>query len=750
MTTRVLALRMGKTGDNQRFSTARARSDDNERLLTEAMQPGINPQRRIQLLSDPTHCYQFLCRWTTTTGFITRPSIETMDNGNAVVAGSYTDTIGQCFPVSVPVADFQGYFTTLVPRGDAERLGLAVYPIVPDTVAGPPAAGTRNAQPTEPSMERLNFPLPEPAAEGDRPVIAALPVMLPVGRGQTCPHSLALNDAQNFQDTFYRFQVWRNGVKYCVQHNDGRSVTRGGPLFHLPALALEEDQENPFADLDLRDQLLRGPDMVAPHAPLFGLVSQRIAQFSDDLWVELGSNQVPEEPVGAPGGGVGLEQLRTVIEPLTTKEKTYRLAERTKARYRVLLASRPEAGSDTPNLAVLPALKTDFEEYLSQPVNAAACDDLKELVRQKIVEANASTEAWSKAATMEADNVTLAFSDRLRACVWVVEALAATSHTAAKGMLGMLQFLTPDRRGVAEVMDGDAEASTLVMANAGNATAQLDASKSSKMYCGGKLETFHHCYEAVGNLILLFNLMVADVSVPMVLVKLREYAGLLVDRRGRILFETYAHRPHLAIHAWQDLQHILSAFLAVATSADIYGAVMKGNAVDMVNFTNPLAVADRLIADLRAVLFGNGLGKFDNVPVSASWFSTTKKGQGQGGRGRIEGGTGDSEAKRPRLDGDELERKKQLGVLTYDSAVGGNTRLPTVPVFAKSKGSKVKERLCMRFLTRGYVCTSQACKFPHISNINTLPEDDRNKLVEFVRKQPGLAWAPGKEPAGTT
>jgi hypothetical protein len=111
------------------------------------------------------------------------------------------------------------------------------------------------------------------------------------------------------------------------------------------------------------------------------------------------------------------------------------------------------------------------------------------------------------------------------------------------------------------------------MANTGNASAQLDASKSSKMYCGGRLTTFRHSYKAFCNLRLLPSIMVEDVTAPMVLQKLLEYVTLLVDRRGHTVFEINSQKPHIAVHLWQDIQHILSAFLSFATSADLYNAV---------------------------------------------------------------------------------------------------------------------------------------------------------------------------------
>ena len=65
-------------------------------------------------------------------------------------------------------------------------------------------------------------------------------------------------------------------------------------------------------------------------------------------------------------------------------------------------------------------------------------------------------------------------------------------------------------------------------------------------------------------------------------------------------------------------------------------------------------------------------------------------------------------------------------------------------------GAKLPERLCMKFLTRGYACTDKDCPFPHVGNVETLTPSNKTKFCEAVKKQPGLSWAEGKAPAGTT
>jgi hypothetical protein len=97
----------------------------------------------------------------------------------------------------------------------------------------------------------------------------------------------------------------------------------------------------------------------------------------------------------------------------------------------------------------------------------------------------------------------------------------------------------------------------------------------------------------------------------------------------------------------------------------------------------------------------------------------------------------------------EFERRKTLGLLKFDHAVAGTNRLPLIPVFLKRKNSKTPERLCMKFLTQGFACTTADCKFPHVTDAERLPAAEKAKLIEFVKRQPGITWADGRAPAGT-
>jgi hypothetical protein len=107
--------------------------------------------------------------------------------------------------------------------------------------------------------------------------------------------------------------------------------------------------------------------------------------------------------------------------------------------------------------------------------------------------------------------------------------------------------------------------------------------------------------------------------------------------------------------------------------------------------------------------------------------------------------------KKARLtDRDGIDKRKAAGILVFDKAAANNNRLPHCPIYAKANSSgAAKERLCMQFMTLDNYCSHSPCPFLHIPSLARLPKEDNDAFCEWVAKTPGLAFAPGKGPAGT-
>jgi len=191
---------------------------------------------------------------------------------------------------------------------------------------------------------------------------------------------------------------------------------------------------------------------------------------------------------------------------------------------------------------------------------------------------------------------------------------------------------------------------------------------------------------------------------------------MLVDVSGKSFWEACCNQPNLAVHAYQDLQHILSAFVVVATNSSLTKAVEGGSQVTLANCTTAFAVVNGHIQTLWAVVNGNGLGHFHDVPHCSTWFGTLPPATRTSpvSRGATERHTTDA-GRTPagRVTSANLaevtERLSSLGALEFDSAAPNAKAnfIDKITVRAKKRGSRVAERLCMRYLTKDFPAPTQ-------------------------------------------
>ena len=211
---------------------------------------------------------------------------------------------------------------------------------------------------------------------------------------------------------------------------------------------------------------------------LFGQVVAQVRTYADDIWYELGAREPPasvgDQPPTQVGGSWSPDDVKTVVTQIVnSKEKKFRHAARSAARYRILLASGGEDPEfQSGKVAKLPELLPSFiKKYLSEANNATAADDLKELVRAHSFMAARSRVSDHKDVTFDADCITCAFSDRTRSTLWLGQPLHLTTKKGAQDKLCLLHFLTPDRVSLANVADSNSQAKAITLANSLDSTA---------------------------------------------------------------------------------------------------------------------------------------------------------------------------------------------------------------------------------------------------------------------------------------
>ena len=774
MNTRQLSIKAGKAHDTTHFSKVHPVSQFVIDEVALTLNPELNAQRKDAILNDPTKVVQYACLWGDNLGFLTKPTFFSPPGhlDESFVIASFSDRIGETVPVKIPTEVFTSSFTTLVRKGDADLYQLAQHPVDPDTVQAPvpdllqgdALQQARDAR-APATLGRLNFNLVGDNNE-DQPRVVALPCFLPLAPGQTFPTGTPVAGGTSLRGSFPLLEVWRRGIDYAKRVNGGWSVTAGGPVFDLDAFMIDAADNDPFTSLVIRDRIPPQPEQLAVLGPEAGLIREAIDRLSLDAWHTLGASTVPGAiPNPAGQGGIGGDELREILAATKADSKPTKEKEQDEAalevelHYRLALAALPPPSSGSTAM-VVPTLNPAFREILKKAKPIMAASSLRQLVVGQVERHRDVLEAKAvdKDVSFSSKVCTTAFANAIRSFHWLLEPVAHTPKGVALTQLNLLHFLTPDQGGVFFTKSTDAADAPLVMSHISDDKAQLEASKGSRMYTNGILETGRDVYLAIVNLRMILLLMVEDKAHnPVVLQFLLEFVTILHAPEGVAYLRHHRNDRRMAVHLFQDAQHVLYRFFAVAQSPQLRKTIAEGDPVHTTNFKPAMEAARAVIDRLRVVVGGNDMGAHATTPACFSWFLLRGSTPGPAPK-QIQdkakprertapAKASEPEAKRPHLNQDEIDKRKASGLLLLDPTVGG-PRLPPCPVLHKAEGSATPERLCMQFLTQGRFCSRRPCAYPHITSLNRLPEPRRQELIKFVKDTPGLCWAPGKAPPG--
>ena len=764
---RQLAINRGKLGPVQTFSMSFTPDAGALESLLALLGPEVSPPRRLEYLADPSRVSQFACAWGAQMGFFTRPVTATVQ-GVDVVTGSFSDSIGAAIPIAVSVTAFQGSFTTLVKRSDAEFFGLEIHPVLPETVGAP------GLDQDEPTMGRLNFGPIE--TEGDHPAVVCLPFFLPLGFGMTFPDTSQLSSPEAL---FRYIDMWRKGWVYVHNLNNQFSVTLGGNLFDTISFAVPGNQPQPWANMTLISRLPAPPVVLTPGTVEYASVRTRILDFGNHTWEHLG-HEIPVEappPGAAGGGGLTAEQIGALVQPLVnqgtrsssdTKEKEQaETATDISHQYQLAFASLPEAAAVDQDTMVLPPISLAFEKILKKTKPVLAAMAIQEQIQVKIDNNGATGLSLDQNVTLEPSFFTLRMADCLRSGHWLTQPVTSVPKSLALSKLGMINFCTPDRSETFLSATMDSTTGPVVLSHITDDSAQLEASKKSSMYTGGRCASKADIIEMVCNFRAMAIIITLMAERSVLWQKLRAYMLLLESTNGRLFLDTYRANAWLFVHIFEGFQHILSSFMAIAKRPLLREAVASGSPVSTDNYLNAARGADHLIDSLRTIIHGNGLGHFASEPVCMSWFQRHSKGGTprtppredhtpiRDGRFVPQQGsniTPSPPSKGPRKDdGMAIEAKKKEGILVWRPPQGVPKSLPSCPVVEKKRGAPAPEHICMQATTRGHYCSRRECPFPHVLTVRSLSTPaKRLQFDQWVSATAGLSYATGMAPPGTS
>ena len=727
------ALNLGKTGPVQLFSSATPPNPSRQAVQRRTFQPGTLASVRTQLCLDSSVTLQYVGVWGSAIGLLTKPALfSPPDGADPFVVGSWSDRLGQSLPVQIPLDDFLGFFTTLVGSSIVDNYGFPKHPEPPDTIENNDGVSGR---------ARLSYDANPAEPNADPPVIAALPNFLPLLPGHSFQTPVELDSLPSFQDANPLLQAWLQGLGYIRRRNANRSVTEGGDLFALPLDMLPED---PFTNITVCQHFPAAPLMLTPHTAAYAQVAEAMTSLADTTWTNLGMLQAtPAAPPTGPAAaapamdstaidalakGIGRAHAST---PSKADKEHMDSAADTAAFYRLLFASAAPNPADP---VLLGAIEPSFLKVLETTKANSASTKLRANVSTALILANASDHVLDASVTFEANLINQAFSTAICDGKFLPMSLRGTSEHAANTNLNLRHFLTPSHSSL----------------STGDEHCQPDSSKNTTLYTKGTLAVGTDVYAAVCNLRALASVLVTDIRepnkpVPMVLAKLLEYVKLLKHTDGRIFLALHKDNPNLAIHLYVGAQQILSQFVKVAKHSTLTESAKTSADISAQNYSNALVVANATINQLVAIINGTGLGEFRDVPICASWFTQRNPKTPRAITPAGSPGTPNlsPEPKRPRrLDQAEIDKRKANGIIEWTPA-GPRDRLPHCPIMVRG------ERLCMKFLTKGFYCDRAICPFPHISGIQKLPERDRPQYCTWIDNTRSLGHVPGKGPAGT-
>ena len=681
MLARASLLARGRSGPDQRYSSARARNQIAADRITGVQRPGIDQRIREATVADATLISQFAVIHDGEVKFITRPVLVTRPDGEVVIHGSVGDTIGQFHPVEVMASEFRGHFTTLLQSRQIGELGLEDHPIAPETIPPPPVGPRRRnaGEQYQPDLSRLEFELPENpdnVVDADRPRITCLPKACGLEPGVTMvtPVRIATTSRNTAPESRF-FRAWLDGARYVVRRNGGFSVTEGGPRFDPQGFEVEDgdvDEGEPFSSYTICEQVSVQMTFLNPDSPEGIAIGNRMREFAEETWVQLAlgmplanndDDTVSTANESSPAEGkTPEERLAEAIHRASSTGKVFKAAKRLAAQHRVFLACAPKDGSDK---VTLPKLSKPFLAVLEEEKGIEANVLMQDMYRTPLKVMRRSKIAMDRDVTFRLDQINLAWSDAHRTYNVVDEPLSDMPLEKAERTLNLMHYFTPFLAALSENVANEEDVRLITRANVHDPKAALEAAKKSKLFCGGIITTGRHAYEMIINARSQFKEMYEGEDTPLVIQCLEEVAEAITSEKGKRFFERHPGNTDIPLHIFNDTAHTIACFHNAAKDPSVHGAAAEGRDVAYSNYGPGLSAHRSNMTDLNQAMSGSGLGKFKETPECAHWFRRPDSSRGRAQRSPVAQGTG-GPAKRAKTAEEGTTRLRGGGgMLTY-------------------------------------------------------------------------------------
>jgi hypothetical protein len=237
---------------------------------------------------------------------------------------------------------------------------------------------------------------------------------------------------------------------------------------------------------------------------------------------------------------------------------------------------------------------------------------------------------------------------------------------------------------------------------------------------------------------------------PTLMLALNELVFLLNSPTGRVWAGQHKNMPHVFLHLFLSVQHMLAPFISLANILEYRQAVIKGDPIDIIAYKEAHAFALLQVTKVNNIIHHGDLGVFREPPsIMRIFYPESADTSPPNKRGSQ--GTPDLSAPVPRKsnppsgsnnptpDVDEALCRQQ-GVMKF-SGVGKPPIPKTLFPHHQTKGRMTY--LCGNAATVGFACKQgkRNCNFVHVTKSQDLAPADRQKLKTFIETHVELSLA---------
>jgi hypothetical protein len=757
----------GKSSTTTRISKAlQIDNDKSETLLTTITFSGPPIARASHLLNMSVD-HQFLVPISSEDNKLTAYIISDVQldpSDGSFVLCNLSDTIGQVSPYRFPLSLLTNGFTTLVDEKTATDLKLSCLDDAADTFNAP-NDGENQVQLT---MELLHWP-----DQTKAPLIALLPLIIPILPGMSLPESFDMKTFKIPVTLEYAcLRAWQKGIVWSHEFNGQFAATQGGPLFRAGSFP----QDTTFSGIEkiasmLIDSTIFVPVTALTNKKAYDAVVESTSGLSNGLYYFLGSS-MPAPKESGPRVITEDDIKVTVVTPpkaTKTEEEQLKHSESVSHKYALSFAM---VDFETKTVTH-PTISPEFKDILSATNKTAALKTIQDHVA--IISEQKSNEDTRMSAyvSIESKHITSGLLSCIRNFEWF-SGYPSAEMEDFKTTASPANFL-PLNKGSVSYTNVCVDEVNALFRKEYVTRGSKDAVRGGMYH--GKLHSIKDVISMVANTNAFLCHFIPDYTKSLCHKMVMEYVDILTCYQSQRFWEVYDTNedPAIRLNVVQDVCQIYGEFHRLGNQPSLVNKVSKQEDVGAITYERAKLAANRNTTNLLDAINNCRPGLYGDLPKTLSGYmdcchpcsagsppppSVAKR--GGPAKEQPKGSTKEEPKPKPtkkqkakedpthskELSPEEvkrLEQDKEKGLFTWES--DGSRKIPKFPPI-RVKGKP----LCIFYMTRGFSCNyGDKCTRCHIFKMDQLDAQAQKDLIEYIAKPTtDLKWAAGKAPTPST